>query len=81
MVVSRWNAALEGGVLGYWALSGLEPELNGSESSPALTGRGEVPALVCVYSDKVVVVVALAEVAEPSSVRLLPALLRYLTAV
>lgn len=34
---------------------------------PALTGRGEVPTLLCVYSDTVVVVIALAEVAAPSS--------------
>ena len=47
--------------------SGLEPELNGSESFPVLTGHGEVPTLVCVYSDTAVVVTVLAEEAAPSS--------------
>lgn len=43
---SRWNAVLEGRVLGYSALSSLEPELNGIESFTLLLGHREVPRLV-----------------------------------
>lgn len=66
MVVSRWNAVLEGRVLGYSALSSLEPELNGIESFPWLMEHHEVPKLLCVYN----IVTVLPDMVAPVSGRI-----------
>lgn len=73
----RWKAE-------FWDIWSSERSWNRTEWQwifPSALGTWGSPHTRYVYSDTVVVVIVLAEVAARSSVRLLPALLRYLTTV